>query len=66
MSAIDPDDSYHYLEVRGRVVSIEDGSDMAFLNTMALKHLDLDEYPYREPGQEPVVVSVEPTHTTGS
>lgn len=66
MSAIDPENSYRYLEVRGRVVSIEDGSDMAFLNAMTLKYMDLEEYPYLEPGQRPVVVSVEPTHTTSS
>jgi PPOX class probable F420-dependent enzyme len=66
MSAVDPEDSYRYLEVRGHVVSIEDGSDMAFLNAMTLKYMDLDEYPYLQPGQVPVVVSVEPTHTTGS
>ncbi len=65
MSATDPDDGYRYLEVRGRVVSIEDDSEMAFLNAMTLKYMDLDEYPYLETGDEPVVVSVEPTHTTG-
>ncbi len=64
MSALDPDDSYRYLEVRGRVTSIRSDVDLEFINAMARKYLDVDEYPYLQPGEELVVVSVEPTRTS--
>ena len=64
LSATDPDNSYRYLEVRGRVVSAEDDTDLAFINSMAKKYMGLDEYPNHRPGDERVVMVVEPTGTS--
>ncbi len=64
MSALDPDDSYRYLEVRGRVTSIDDDTGLAFINRLSRKYLDVDEYPYLQEGEQPVVVTVEPARTT--
>lgn len=64
LSILDPDDPYRYLEVRGVVVDVEDDPDLAFINSMAHKYLGLDRYPWHQPGDERVVVVVEPTHTT--
>lgn len=64
LSATDPDNSYRYLEVRGRLVAVEDDTDLAFLNSMANKYMGLDEYPYHRPGDERVVMVIEPTATT--
>ena len=61
LSAIDPDNSYRYLEVRGRVVSLEDDTELAFVNSMAKKYMGLDKYPNHRPGDERVVISIEPT-----
>jgi len=64
LSILDPDDPYRYLEVRGVVVDVEDDPDLAFINSMALKYLGLDRYPWHQPGDERIVIVVEPTHTS--
>jgi PPOX class probable F420-dependent enzyme len=63
-SIVDAKNSYRYLEIRGRVVRIEEDPDRRFLNSMAKKYLDLAEYPWHNPGDEHVIVVVEPEHTT--
>lgn len=64
LSILDPDDPYRYLEVRGVVVDVEDDPDLVFINSMALKYLGLDRYPWHQPGDERIVIVVEPTHTS--
>ena len=64
MSAVDPDNSYRYLEIRGRLVGVEDDADLAFINSMAKKYMGLDQYPYHQPGDERVVMVIEPTGST--
>ncbi|MEU5847316.1 PPOX class F420-dependent oxidoreductase [Saccharopolyspora shandongensis] len=64
ISVHDPDQPYRYVEVRGKVAKIEDDRDRAFINKMAKKYLDEDEYPWPQPGEERVVVYVEPEHST--
>lgn len=64
LSILDPDDPYRYLEVRGIVVDVEDDPDLAFINSMALKYLGLDRYPWHQPGDERIVIVVEPTRTS--
>ena len=64
LSIIDPDDPYRYIEIRGVVVGVEDDPDLAFINSMALKYLGLDRYPWYQPGDERIVIVVEPTRTT--
>ena len=64
LSLHDSDQPYRYLEVRGRVVRIEEDKDNAFINKMAKKYLDEDVYPWAQPGEERIVIYVEPEHTT--
>lgn len=64
LSMTDPNNPYHYLEVRGKVVRIEEDPDKHFINAMAKKYLGQDTYPYNQPGDERVVVYVQPEHTT--
>lgn len=64
ISVHDPDDPYRYLEVRGTVVKVEDDPDKSFINQLAKKYLDEDEYPGNEPTERRVVVYVRPEHTT--
>ncbi|MBA8827362.1 hypothetical protein FHX42_004758 [Saccharopolyspora lacisalsi] len=64
VSALDPEQPYRYLEVRGRVVNVEDDQDNAFIDRMAKKYMDADEYPYHQPGDHRVILYVEPEHTT--
>jgi len=64
LSVTDPDNPYLYLEVRGEVVRIDEDPDKAFIDKMAKKYLGQDKYPWSQPGDERVVVVVEPKHTT--
>ncbi len=64
LSILDPDDPYRYLEIRGVATDVEDDPDLAFINSMALKYLGLDRYPWHQPGDERIVIVVEPTKTT--
>lgn len=64
VSGIDPENSYRYLEIRGKVVRVDDDSSHAFIDSMAKKYMDADAYPFHQPGDERVVMRVEPTHTT--
>src|SRR5882724_12352765 len=64
LSIVDPKNVYRYLEIRGRVVGIEEDRDRLFVNSMAKKYLDQEVYPWHRPGDEHVVVRVEPERTT--
>ncbi len=51
---------YEYLMVRGRVAErTHDGAD-AHIDAMAKKYLDEDSYPFRQPGEERVILRIEP------
>lgn len=64
LSIVDPTNPYRYLEVRGRVARIDEDPNRDFINSMAKKYLDQDVYPWHQPGDERVVVVVEPERTT--
>lgn len=64
LSIVDPSNPFRYLEVRGRVVAVEPDPDLAFINSMAKKYIGLDTYPNHKPGDERVVIVVEPEHTS--
>jgi len=53
---------YEYVEVRGRVAErTHDGAD-AHIDALAKKYLDAEEYPLRRPGEQRVIIRVEPEH----
>lgn len=64
VSGTDPENPYRYLEIRGRVVRFDDDSSNTFIDSMAKKYVDIDSYPFHQPGDQRVVVVVEPTHTS--
>ncbi len=50
---------YEYVEIRGRVAErTNDGAD-EHIDALAKKYLDVDEYPYRQPGEQRVIIKVE-------
>ena len=60
LSVIDPDDDYHSVLIRGKVVEItEEGAD-EHVNLMAKKYMGVDEYPFRQPDEVRLRVIVEP------
>lgn len=55
---------YEYVEVRGRVAErTHDGADQ-HIDAMAKKYLGKDEYPFRQPGEQRVIIRVEPEHAS--
>lgn len=64
LSIVDPKNPYRYLEVRGKVVRIDADPDFAFINSMAKKYMEVDAYPWHQPGDERVVIVIEPDHTS--
>lgn len=64
ISITDPANPYHYLEVRGKVVRIDDDVNNQFINSLAKKYMGLDTYPYNQPGEERIVLYIQPEHTT--
>ena len=63
-SIVDPENPNRYLGIRGEVDRIEDDPNLDFINSVAKKYLGLDKCPYRQPGDERVVIFVRPEHTT--
>lgn len=54
------DNPYEYVSIRGRLDSeSEDGAD-DHINAMAKKYLGQDEYPFRQPGEERIIVRIAP------
>jgi PPOX class probable F420-dependent enzyme len=63
ISILDPDDPTRYLEIRGRA-EIEPDPDRKFINLMARKYMDMDEYPYDPPNAERVVITIRPVRVS--
>ena len=64
LSIVDPNNPYRYLEIRGKVVRIEEDPDLHFLNAMTKRYLGRDTYPWHQPGDEHFVIVIQPEHTT--
>lgn len=56
----DPDNPYRYLEVRGRVIEVTESGADEHINKLAKKYLDVDVYPFRQPGEVRLLVRVQP------
>ena len=60
VTVIDPDDQYNVVAFQGPVTEVTaDGAD-AHIDSLAKKYMDVDEYPLRQPGEERLIVRVEP------
>ena len=60
IALLDPQNPYRYLGIQGRVVEMtEQGAD-AHIDKMAKKYLDKDKYPFRQPGEVRLLVTIQP------
>lgn len=60
LTLMDPDNPYRYLQVRGKVVEItEDGAD-GHIDSLAMKYLGVDSYPYRTDSEVRVIYRIAP------
>jgi PPOX class probable F420-dependent enzyme len=62
LTVVNGENPYEYVEVRGRVAErTHEGAD-AHIDAMAKKYMGVEEYPLRQPGEQRVVIRVEPEH----
>ncbi|HWX96157.1 MAG TPA: PPOX class F420-dependent oxidoreductase [Solirubrobacteraceae bacterium] len=53
---------YEYVEIRGQVAErSHEGADEN-IDALAKKYLGVDQYPYRQPGEQRVIIRVEPDY----
>lgn len=59
------DNPYAMATIRGRVVEVtHEGAD-AHIDMLAKKYLGQDRYPWRAPGEQRVILKIEPEHVSG-
>jgi PPOX class probable F420-dependent enzyme len=61
ISIADKDNQYDKVDIRGRVVGWVDGDEAySHIDKMAKKYMGEDKYPWLQPGEERVIVKIEP------
>ncbi|HZS02265.1 MAG TPA: PPOX class F420-dependent oxidoreductase [Chloroflexota bacterium] len=66
LAIMDRNNPYRNATVRGRVVEITHQGADAHIDKLAKKYLGQDKYPFRQPGEQRVLVKIEPTAVNGS
>lgn len=62
LSMIEKENPYSWVEIRGRVTEIIEGSPAdASIDSLAKKYLNQDVYPFRKPGEDRILLRIEPT-----
>ena len=64
LSFVDDENPYRMVEIRGTVELTEDGAD-DHIDLLAKKYLNEDTYPFRQPGEERIIVRVRPVAIAG-
>ena len=65
LSILDPDNSYRYVQIRGKVSRMtEQGAD-AHIDSLAKKCLGKDKYPWAQPDQIRVIYEITPDRAQG-
>lgn len=62
VAILDPDNSYRYMEIRGKVVEITETGADAHIDALAKRYMGVDKYPYRQSGEVRVIYRIEPQH----
>jgi PPOX class probable F420-dependent enzyme len=65
LAIMDPDNPYHYVQIRGRVVEVTEKGADAHIDSLAKKYLGVDVYPNKAPGEVRVTCRIEPTSAQG-
>jgi PPOX class probable F420-dependent enzyme len=52
---------YNFVEIRGTATGSTEDAD-EHINALAKKYIGQDEYPYRQPGEQRIKFTIEPTH----
>jgi PPOX class probable F420-dependent enzyme len=65
VTLVDPDNPYRYVEIRGRVVEMTENGATEHIDKMARKYLGKDKYPFTQPGEQRILLKIQPEHTHG-
>lgn len=65
VEVVDMDNPYNNVSVRGRVVEIRKQGADEHIDSLAKKYLGQDKYPFRQPGEERVILKIEPEKVLG-
>ncbi len=60
LSIANDENPYENLLVQGKVVEVTGEGAEADIDVLAKRYLDVDSYPFRQPGEERVIVKIEP------
>ena len=64
ISIVNQENPYEHLLVQGRVVDVtREGADQN-IDALAKRYMGVDEYPLRQPGEQRVIVKIEPEKVT--
>lgn len=64
LSFVDDENPYRMVEIRGTAEVVEDGAD-EHIDSLTKKYLNQDKYPFRQPGEERVIVRIRPVAIAG-
>ncbi len=53
---------YEYLEIRGREAERTTEGANEHIDQLAKKYMDVEEYPLRQPGEQRLIIRIEPEH----
>jgi PPOX class probable F420-dependent enzyme len=62
VNVVDPGNAWRLASIRGRVVDIATEGADDHIDALAQKYLGVDSYPFRQPGQVRVKVTIAPEH----
>lgn len=60
VGVLDPEDRYHLVSVTGTATLDTEGAD-AHIDRLAKKYLGVDSYPFRQPGEQRIIVRITPS-----
>jgi PPOX class probable F420-dependent enzyme len=60
ISLVNQENPYESILIRGTVSDIADDPELSHINALTKRYIGQDEYPFLEPGEERVIVSIEP------
>jgi PPOX class probable F420-dependent enzyme len=62
MSILDPENPYRYIQIRGHVTGVSENGADAHIDSLTMKYLGKDKYPYSQPGDVRVIYEITPDH----
>jgi PPOX class probable F420-dependent enzyme len=60
LSIADPENPYRYMGIQGQVTGMTEAGADAHIDKMAKKYLGKDSYPWRNPSEKRVIVTIRP------